>query len=70
MWEVKHFVGGTTKEALKFLDNEVRDWFREAGVTQVIQVTETFGQAPSGGGKIDNALFVSIWYRAGQAPSS
>lgn len=64
MWEVKHFVGGTTREALKFLDNEVKEWFREAGVKQIIQVTECFGQAPTSGGKLDNAIFVSIWYRS------
>lgn len=68
MIEVKHFVGGTTRNALKFLDDEIKNWFRESGVTQVLQMNETFGQAPTGmGGSMENSLFIAIWYRAGEA---
>ena len=64
MWEVKHFVGGTTRGAISFLDNEIKTWFRETNIDQIVQVTETFGQAPTGsGGALENAIFVSIWYR-------
>lgn len=67
MWEVKHFVGGTTRSGLKFLDEEIKNWFRESGVTQIIQVTESFGQAPTGmGGSMENAIFVAVWFRAGE----
>ena len=70
MWEVKHFVGGTTKGALEFLDNEIKGWFRDSGVTQVVQVTETFGHAQSGpSGTMENAVFVAVWYRPASAPA-
>ncbi len=63
MLNVKHFVAGTTRNALVFLDNEIKEWIRENKVTEVKEIRETFGQAPTGmSGATENVLFVSIWY--------
>ncbi|HNQ34722.1 MAG TPA: hypothetical protein PKN80_01490 [bacterium] len=63
MLAVKHFVSGTTRQALVFLDNEVREWLQENKITEVKFIRETFGQAPTGmSGTAENSLFVSIWY--------
>ena len=62
---VKHFVCGTTRSALTYLDGEVSGWIKEEKVTDVKEIRECFGQAPTGmSGSSENVLFLSVWYQA------
>ena len=64
MLTVKHFVCGTTRSALTYLDNEVNGWIKEEKVTDVREIGECFGQAPTGmSGSSENVLFLSVWYQ-------
>ncbi|MCX5642428.1 MAG: hypothetical protein NTY10_04270 [Candidatus Omnitrophica bacterium] len=64
MLTVKHFVCGTTRSALIYLDNEVNTWIKEEKITEVKEIKESFGQAPTGmSGANENVLFLSIWYQ-------
>jgi len=61
---VKHFVCGTTRSALIYLDNEINGWIKEEKITDVKEIRECFGQAPTGmSGSSENVLFLSVWYQ-------
>ena len=65
MLTVKHFVCGTTHSALTYLDGEVNGWIKEEKVTDIREIRECFGQAPTGmSGSNENVLFLSVWYQA------
>ena len=65
MLTVKHFVCGTTRSALTYLDGEINEWIKENKITDVKEVRECFGQAPTGmSGASENVLFLSVWYQA------
>ena len=65
MLTVKHFVAGTTRSALVYLDSEINGWIKEEKVTDVKEIRECFGQAPTGmSGSSENVLFLSVWYQA------
>ena len=65
MIEVKHFVCGTTRSALTYLDGEVNEWIKESKIAEVKEIRECFGQAPTGmSGSNENVLFLSVWYQA------
>ncbi|MBU2495870.1 MAG: hypothetical protein ABIK20_01585 [Candidatus Omnitrophota bacterium] len=64
MLTVKHFVCGTTRSALIYLDNEINGWIKEEKITDVKEIRECFGQAPTGmSGSSENVLFLSVWYQ-------
>ncbi len=64
MWEVKHFTGGTNKQALDFMDNEIKQWLNENQVGEIKAIKEFFGQSQSGAvGAAEPAVFISIWYQ-------
>jgi len=64
MLTVRHFVCGTTRSALVYLDNEVNEWIKENKITDVREIRECFGQAPTGmSGSSENVLFLSVWYQ-------
>ena len=61
---VKHFVAGTTRSALIYLDGEVNEWIKESKITDIKEIRECFGQAPTGmSGASENVLFLSVWYQ-------
>lgn len=63
MLEVKHFVGGTTRSGLRFVEDEMNSWIKEQNITEIKFVNETFGQAPTGmSGSPENVIFISVWY--------
>ena len=65
MLTVKHFVAGTTRSGLVYLDSEVNEWIKEQKITDVQEIRECFGQAPTGmSGASENVLFLSVWYQA------
>ena len=65
MLTVKHFVAGTTRSGLVYLDGEVNEWIKENKVTDITEIRECFGQAPTGmSGSSENVLFLSVWYQA------
>ena len=65
MLTAKHFVCGTTRSALIYLDGEVNGWIKEEKITDVKEIRECFGQAPTGmSGASENVLFLSVWYQA------
>ena len=48
-----------------YLDNEVNEWIKENKITDVKEIRESFGQAPTGmSGANENVLFISVWYQA------
>ena len=62
---VKHFVTGTTRSALVYLDGEVNQWIKEEKIADIKEIRECFGQAPTGmSGTSENVLFLSVWYQA------
>ena len=66
MLTVKHFVCGTTRSALIYLDNQVNEWIKEEKiiVANIKEIKECFGQAPTGmSGSSENVLFISVWYQ-------
>ncbi|MFH2069075.1 MAG: hypothetical protein ABII89_06415 [Candidatus Omnitrophota bacterium] len=64
MLTVKHFVTGTTRSALIYLDGEVNGWIKEEKITDIKEIRECFGQAPTGmSGASENVLFLSVWYQ-------
>ena len=64
MLTVKHFVCGTTRSALTYLDGEVNEWIKESKIVDVKEIRECFGQAPTGmSGSSENVLFLSVWYQ-------
>ena len=65
MLKVKHFVAGTTRSGLVYLDDEVNGWIKEQKITDVQETRQCFGQAPTGmSGASENVLFLSVWYQA------
>lgn len=63
MLKVKHFICGATHNAIEYLDQDMNEWMRKNGVTELKQVSEVYGQSPVGmSGHQENVLFVSIWY--------
>ena len=65
MLTVRHFVTGTTRSALIYLDGEVNEWIKESKITDIKEIRECFGQAPTGmSGASENVLFLSVWYQA------
>jgi hypothetical protein len=65
MLTVKHFVCGTTRSGLAYLDNELNEWIKENKITEIREIRESFGQAPTGmSGAAENVLFISVWYQA------
>ena len=65
MLTVKHFVAGTTRSGLVYLDGEVNGWIKEQKITDVREIRECFGQAPTGmSGANENVIFLSVWYQA------
>lgn len=64
MLRVKHFICGTTRSALIYLDDEVNGWIKEAKINDIKEIRECFGQAPTGmSGSSENVLFLSVWYQ-------
>jgi len=67
MLTAKHFVAGTTRSALIYLDGEVNEWIKENKIAfaDIKEIRECFGQAPTGmSGASENVLFLSVWYQA------
>jgi hypothetical protein len=61
---VRHFVCGTTRSALTYLDGEVNGWIKEEKITDIKEIRECFGQAPTGmSGSSENVIFLSVWYQ-------
>ncbi len=64
MWKVKHFTGGTNKQALAFLDDEITQWLNDEQIGEIREIKEVFGQVASGSiGGGEPAIFISIWYQ-------
>lgn len=65
MLKVKHFICGASHTAIDYLDTDMNEWMRKNSITEIKQVSETYGQSPLGmSGHQENVLFVSVWYDA------